>query len=275
MNSRLLLLWACAALALCACASDPLGTASLAPAGTAPVPIPAAGGEVQFSCDFATSAADCGFYEQAKTPGRATLVDIARSGKTAIRLRTEPGDAGVNGSGQWERNDLSLPPAATACSQGQEHWWAHSVLFPSDYVVPPYGGGVVMDFHHTGPRGQANFHVDAMPNPVGLRLRGYGGPTVDGGEYKVTLGPVKKNVWYDFVYHVKWSSDADGFMTAWLNGRKVLSYRGPTLYRGMGCYLKLANYHVPFGQPSSVIHDRVIRGTSWKAVALTPLEGVD
>jgi hypothetical protein len=73
---------------------------------------------------------------------------------------------------------------------------------------------------------------------------------------------------------VKWSSDPDGFMTAWLNGRKVLSYRGPTLYRGMGCYLKLANYHAPFGQPSSVIHDRVIRGSSWQAVSLTPLEGL-
>jgi hypothetical protein len=39
-------------------------------------------------------------------------------------------------------------------------------------------------------------------------------------------------------------------------------------------YLKLANYHTAFGQSSSVIHDRVIRGTTWQAVSLTPLEGV-
>jgi len=40
---------------------------------------------------------------------------------------------------------------------------------------------------------------------------------------------------------------------------------------GQGCYLKLANYHTAVGLPVSVIHDRVIRGTSAAAVAWTPL----
>ncbi len=43
-----------------------------------------------------------------------------------------------------------------------------------------------------------------------------------------------KNVWYDFVYHVKWSSGSDGYFDAWVNGVKKLSYRGPTLYSGQG-----------------------------------------
>jgi hypothetical protein len=51
-----------------------------------------------------------------------------------------------------------------------------------------------------------------------------------------------------------------------------MNYKGPTLYSGISCYLKLANYHAPLGTTSSVIHDRVIRGTSAAAVALTPLE---
>jgi hypothetical protein len=61
------------------------------------------------------------------------------------------------------------------------------------------------------------------------------------------------------VYHVKWSSGSDGFFNAWVNGEQKLAYSGPTLYEGQGCYFKLANYHQAFGQPSSVIHDRVIR----------------
>jgi hypothetical protein len=85
---------------------------------------------------------------------------------------------------------------------------------------------------------------------------------------------VVKNQWYDFVYHVRWSSGSDGFMRAWVNGVKKLDHRGPTLYAGQGCYLKLANYHTPFGQGSSIIHDRVIRGTTWQAVSQTALEGV-
>src|SRR5262249_47766557 len=77
-----------------------------------------------------------------------------------------------------------------------------------------------------------------------------------------------------FVYHVKWSSGADGFFYAWVNGVQKLAYTGPTLYTGDSCYLKLANYHSPTGQPSSIIHDRVIRGSTPNAVALTMLDGV-
>jgi len=59
-----------------------------------------------------------------------------------------------------------------------------------------------------------------------------------------------------------------------VNGAKKMDYRGPTLYAGQGCYLKLANYHTVFGQASSVIHHRVIRAATPGAVSLTPLEGV-
>jgi len=55
---------------------------------------------------------------------------------------------------------------------------------------------------------------------------------------------------------------------------KKLDFVGPTLYAGQGCYLKLANHHTATGKASSVIHDRVIRGTAQTDVSLTPLEGV-
>jgi hypothetical protein len=247
---------------------------ALAAGASSTVPTTPTGGPVSFSCGFETSWSACGFTEQAKQIGsRASIVKVARDGSKGVRLLTQPGDSNVSGSGDWERNDLYLSPAATACSQGEEGWWAMSVLFPQDYVVPPSGGGVVMDFHHTGSGDQANFHLDAMPNPMGMRLRGFGGAP-DTGRYEITLGPLVKNRWYDFVYHVRWSSASDGFMEAWMNGKKVLVHKGPTLYSGQQCYLKLANYHTAFGQPSAVIHDRIIRGTSAAAVALTPLQGL-
>jgi hypothetical protein len=225
----------------------------------------------QFFCDFERSPTDCGFEEQAKIPGRATLVDVARSGRRAVRLHTEPTDRNVNGSGDWARNDLSLDPKLTDCDEGREAWWAHSVLFPDDFVVAR-DGGVVMDFHHSGSRGNANFHFN-VTGRGNLRLHGFGGDANRPQEYREELERVKRNVWYDLVYHVRWSSGNDGFMQAWMNGRKVLSHRGPTLYKGMSCYLKLANYHGA-QEPSSIIHDRVVRGTSAAAVSLTPLEGV-
>jgi hypothetical protein len=248
---------------------------------TAAAPPPPSG-SVLWSCTFPSSSSDCGFFEQAKVPGRATVVSTGRDGGTGIRLHTEPGDDNVAGSGTSERNDLSLSQAATDCYQGKEIWYAHSIYFPSDYVqVPNPGSGqwnwsVVFDFHNTTSGAwQANFHIDVMPEMYGgMRFRGYGGVNSGDGEYLAPIGPVVKNVWYDFVYHVKWSSGSDGYFDAWVNGVQKLAHRGPTIYQGQGCYMKLANYHTPFGQASSVIHDRVLRGTAAAAVSLTPLQGV-
>src|ERR1041384_7554636 len=138
---------------------------------------------------------DCGFKEQAKVPGRASLVDIARDGSKVVRLYTEPGDNDVRGSGTWERNDLTLDQARTGCYEGAEQWWAHSVLFPGDYVAAAEGG-VVAAFHHAGGRGQANFQI--FVKPEGLRFAGAGGPAAalpsgGPGDSPKNLGtPVKK-----------------------------------------------------------------------------------
>src|SRR3954470_2987153 len=118
---------------------------------------------VQFFCDFERTPTDCGFEEQSKVPGRATLVPIARSGKFAVRLHTEPTDTQVHGSDDWARDDLSLDPKLSDCSEGKEAWWAHSVMFPDDYVVSREGG-TVMDFHHMGSGGNANFHFNVTNN---------------------------------------------------------------------------------------------------------------
>jgi len=132
------------------------------PATTAEIPSGAA-----FSCDFASTFADCGFGEQAKVAGRATMVNVA--GVNAVHLHTEPGDNNVNGSGDHERNDLSLSQAMSDGYEGKEGWWAHSVRFPDDYVDPPmsdatWNFGIVAAFHNTtNGAGQANFQINAMP----------------------------------------------------------------------------------------------------------------
>jgi hypothetical protein len=241
---------------------------------------------VTFFCGFEQSPRDCGFTEQTKAAGRASIVDLARERWRGVRLHTEPGDNYVTGSGANERDDLSLSQAVTGCYAGQEQWWAHSVLFPGDYVDPPestastWNWAVVFDFHQSAGAGPVTFEVDAMPvsaisagRPTGLVFRGAGGDPNNPTTYGAAIGPVVRNVWYDFVYHVKWSSGSDGFFYASVNGVQKLAYTGPTLYVNQGCYLKLADYHSPFGQASSVIHARVVRGTSRESVAWAPASG--
>jgi hypothetical protein len=230
-----------------------------------------------FACDFSSGWQQCGFMEQAKVTGqRATIVSIG--GVNAVRLHTEPGDNNVTGSGDHERNDLTTSQATTDGYEGSEHWWAHSVLFPDDYVDPPQselGGtwhaGLVFDFHNTTDGGavQANFQVQAMPvtaidpgRPTGLSFQvAYGNPSSP-TKQTFPIGPVVRNVWYNFKYHVRWASDGTGFFKAWVNDVPYMDYKGPTLYSGQGVYVKLANYHSPYGQPSSVIHARVIRSNT-------------
>ena len=226
---------------------------------------------VAYSCDFVRSWQDCLFGEQAKVAGRASIVTVA--GVSAVRLHTEPGDNNVAGSGSNERNDLTLNQSTSDGFEGREHWWAHSILFPDDYVDPPqstagsWNFGIVADFHNTtNGAGQANFQITAMPataispdRPTGLGFQINYGNQASPTQVNYPIGPVIRNQWYNFVYHVKWSSGSDGYFDAWVNGVQKMAYRGPTLYPGQGVYLKLANYHTPFGQPSSVIHARVMR----------------
>lgn len=227
-----------------------------------------------FSCDFPDAPTNCGFVLQAAASDRAMIIGPGRDGPTAVELTTEPGDSNLFGSGTAERADLELPPSAAYCNQGQEEWWAHSLMFPSGYVIPllqllVWNWGVVFDFHHTGASGQPNFEIVSLP--TGLELWVAGGPSAvnaPGGSYRVPIGTVQFDVWYDFVYHVRWSSGSDGYFQAWLDGKQLMNYDGPTLYAGQSCYLKLANYHSPLGLPVSVIHSRVLRGATEADVQL-------
>ncbi|HYL71649.1 MAG TPA: hypothetical protein VEY89_10160, partial [Candidatus Dormibacteraeota bacterium] len=125
------------------------------PPATPPASPPATGSispNALWACNFPHAPTDCGLSEQTAAPDRAKIVSPGRAGPTALELTTQPGDANIDGSGTSERADLELPANSSYCNQGQEEWWAHSLMFPSSYTVPPAGStwnwGVVFDFHH-------------------------------------------------------------------------------------------------------------------------------
>src|SRR5436853_1219655 len=241
------------AVAICVLAPPPPASAQISP-------------NAAWSCEFANSATACGFYLQAAASNRAAVVGPGRDGSTAIELTTHLGDINIAGSDSNERADLALSPSSRYCNQGQDEWWAHSLMFPPSYLAPPGGAvwnwGALFDFHNSSSGGgQPNFMVYATPTGLELHMAG-GANTVnrptDPGYYSIAIGLIAKNVWYDFVYHVKWSSGSDGLFQAWLNGRQVMNYSGPNLYVSQSCYLKIANYHTALGVPVSVVHSRVV-----------------
>lgn len=225
---------------------------------------------------------------QAGDPSRATLVDVARTGGKALKLTTQTGDTNVAFSGLLRRCDVyaSIPGTADPVlyGEGATMWVNHSVMFPDDFQAPRWHPYTVFDFHdlsNVSAAGGGNFHLnfqkvgeaahvdDFATAPGVLRLQWYAGDPLAPTERHVLLDWITRNVWYDFVHHVRWSSTNHGFWHSWVNGVRVASYVGPTMFAGDPVYLKLANYHLPvsdaeiaaFGwsatPASSVIHDLV------------------
>ena len=257
------------------------------PAGPSP--------DVLWSCDFTKPLAAYAFIVQEKVPGRASIV-TAINGLKSLRLHTEPGDNNVAGSGSMERCDAYLANPGTLTpvvfGEGVEQWLHHEVMFPNDFMQPTWQRYVIMDLHHTGSTGQANFMLGFERGGKDTDIGNFGfvgfGGAQDQGRYGavITSKPVERSRWYRFDYHVRWASDASGFFDAWVDGKRVLSNKGPTLYAGQGVYLKLACYSTPVCDPSpaciggplhkptSVLHGNIVLGVTKQSVTSLQLERV-
>lgn len=255
--------------------------------------------EPDFLHSFETSKTEDGYYQiQAAADNRVTLVDTARDGGKAVQLLTSGDDINVAKSGAgWERCDLGTL-GVSDYAEGMEYWYAHSVFLPSNFFLPVAAKNeyVVFDFHQRG-SASGNSHTNVTVGPfyragshqnVFWRFRWFAGP-ISGTDEELFREdifwmnePVQKNVWYDFVYHIRWSGFENNAPLAeiWLRKGDAPFYSfvyrrtKPTLYIDNTTYIKLANYHPAAGQPSAVIHDRVMRGPNWQSVAMVPLEGV-
>lgn len=222
-----------------------------------------------------------------KLSSRVTLIDCARTGKKALMLTTQLGDTEVVNSGLLERCDIYNCQPDTAPlvhnSGDAAFWFAHSILFPDTFQFPHGETYVVADFHDVGSSKAANFHVNFVNGNYPekhwgkLSLQRFTGDPTNPTAHVVILGLPVRNVWYDFVYHIKPSDKDDGYFYAWLNGQLVMAHEGPTLYPDKGMYWKCANYHLPISRydvnglslpplASSVIHDRIRRGATRSVV---------
>src|SRR5438552_6260342 len=144
------------AVAICVLAPPPPASAQISP-------------NAAWSCEFANSATDCAFYLQAAASNRAAVVGPGRDGSTAIELTTQLGDINIAGSDSNERADLALSPSSRYCNQGQDEWWAHSLMFPPSYVAPPvaavWNWGALFDFPNSSSgAGLPNLTVSAPPS---------------------------------------------------------------------------------------------------------------
>ena len=252
--------------------------------------------------------------DRADDTTRIGRAGFGRDGTNAIRFTTQDVDDNVHGSGTRERSMIQLPDNGIPYGgfQGDEQWWAHSLFLPNDWVMPTgvQDDMMIMQWNSLsipgnpaqGPdAGISIFNQGGSDAHIVIDAWAVGAPspsaTNGGNQYwyqegnggtntgNCILDNVQRNVWYDFVHHIRWSANGDAFQEIWLKVgdgpyRKVLEkFNISTLMStSHNTYLSIGLYHSPVAGPSSVVHDRIRFGTSFEAVAVPgfpkPLGGV-
>jgi hypothetical protein len=197
-----------------------------------------------------------------------------RRGRYAARFELRLLDPLVTGT---FRNELSVgrhgyPEIA---AMGQEYWYGFSIYIPADW-------------ENDGLRDElAQFHAPPDPGEI-WRNPPLGFDTKDGnweiwnrwdrraiqtdnayesGHRLLWKGALQKGQWNDWVVHVKWSYQSDGFLEIWLNDQKVVDDNGPNCYNDQsqryfkwGVYKRAwSNEGPPFATDKRVIYNDELR----------------
>lgn len=186
--------------------------------------------------------------------------------KHAFRATLQSGGGSVVGGEDGERTLLTLWPGTDDGVRGSSHayqgastWYRDMIYFPAsfrptahstwnwlwmlhDYPDTPCCANVALDVV-TG-----NAHRRSGSKRLSLRIMGGGTPShpIDSGRETANHNPhavvkwirgpqLKRRMWYDMVVHVHWdwrskANGGRGFVVYYLNGRKIGSYTGPTLF---------------------------------------------
>jgi hypothetical protein len=106
-----------------------------------------------------------------------------------------------------------------------------------------------------------------------LKLRVMGGATCSPQTTWYNLGTLRFDHWYDLLYEIAWSPGSSaGRISAWVDGTRKVSYRGPTLYSrpdGTTSYtfLDLLNYRLHASWNSTIYFGKVLIGASRASVS--------
>jgi hypothetical protein len=211
---------------------------------------------------------------------RFPVKDIIRAGKTAVRFELRPGD-------QWEgassyrdgpdqfRTELSGHRNFTA-TMGKDYWYGFSMLIPADFPHAAVTQVIIGEWHDVADQGEISrspvlaqryeysvFRVQLYYSSQEIQRSDSGIRKVIYDDYHF-----KKGVWHDFIYHIKWSYESDGFVEMWLDGKKLTDYKGPVGYNdNQGPYFKYGLYIRPKVTERYIVYfDEFRMGNSYEEV---------
>jgi len=194
-----------------------------------------------------------------------------RAGSGAVQLTLEPGDRAA----MKERVELRLRDhylERRHAGQGQEAWYAWSLLLPEELSDPEPGQFQMLAQWHHRPvpyEGRKNFVVVGAP-PLAVQLEPHAGRSAlfllgraSEREDPRVLGmrEIERGAWIDLLFRVRWSTGDDGEVEAWLDGRPWTdgAVRGVNLYNPIGNYLRLGLYRKRGGEGTDRIYVDEVR----------------
>ncbi|MCY1074251.1 polysaccharide lyase [Archangium lansingense] len=212
--------------------------------------------------DFETGNTSQWDRAQTVSSSRLQVVDsTVREGRYALKTIVRQGDDPINASGN--RNELVYMDREPA---GSEFFYKWSTLFPSSFPRSPKWQ-IFTQWHHEGNGGSPPLEFYVVDDQLRLRVGGSSGNIV-------WRAPLQRELWNDFILHVKWSPDPKvGFVELYHNGKVVLPLtKVATQYAGQLNYLKLGLYRDASIAPEGVVfHDGFIQATQLEDVLPAPV----
>jgi hypothetical protein len=217
---------------------------------------PATDGQIVWLGDFSTG--DFSQWAGVHQGGRwgnsqAEIVTTPlRSGKYSAKLSL----FGNGGDGGGERVELTASQEQTGGYPGQDWYYSNSMYFPRDPNEATGFGDWTdvwqwMHMEHDSspplqlcirPGGKVHDYYSAFPDPYFALVN-----IISGQSQDYPLVPVVYDQWLDFTFHIRWSTENDGWVEGWINGiQKLPKTSMRTLDpRGSGVYMEQALYRAP------------------------------
>jgi hypothetical protein len=243
--------------------ASPAPAAAPAPAAPAPPPPlpPVPRPPAEQVADF--ESGNLGQYGAAQTfaPNGATLQSqFTRAGGWALHSRV---DGATASDGSTRRSHFHLNAMTQA--QGATKWFANSVMIPSgigsingwwcvmEWFGEPWTGSPPIALH----AGNGVWAIQANP----------------GAFVSLAILPRLPNVWYDFLWQIRFSRGGDGFVRVWAAQKdqplqQIVNWNGQTMHGDMSSIHPMLNSYASAnnGLPLDVYHDEVRLGSSMESV---------
>lgn len=187
----------------------------------------------------------------------------SREGKKSARFEVQMSDRGDFRS---EITTGENNPAPKNYTIGQEYWYGVSIMPDKNLKKSPFPE-IVFQFHSTPDMVPGETWESGLNPPVALycdgqkwsiQVKGDDREVTDKKNYRFSteenLGRVGLGDWTDWVFHIKWNYNGDGFVRIWKNGKMVYNLTGPNTFNDKtGPYLKMGVYAWYLKKPGSDI----------------------